>query len=235
MWAGVGLDAAGAVAAACYALGLWLLLGAGLRRAGGRFGPADAVTLVRAVLVGGVAALVADGLVADGLAGGPEHPGDPARWVLAALAAVALALDALDGRVARRTRTVSPLGARFDMEVDAVLLLVLSADAAAGPVGAWVLAIGAMRYMFGGAGRVLPWLRAPLPPSTARKAVAGAQGVVLVALAAGVPVVAAPWAAPAAAGAALALLCWSFGRDVVWLWRHRAVRQKSGTGSGPNA
>ena len=35
-------------------------------------------------------------------------------------------LDAVDGQVARRTGTVSALGARFDMEVDAFLILVLS-------------------------------------------------------------------------------------------------------------
>ena len=42
------------------------------------------------------------------------------------LSSVALALDGVDGQVARRTRTVSALGARFDMEVDAFLVLVLS-------------------------------------------------------------------------------------------------------------
>ncbi|MBV2363423.1 CDP-alcohol phosphatidyltransferase family protein [Streptomonospora sp. NEAU-YY374] len=222
LWAWPGLGPAGGAAGAGYALVLWLTLGAALRRAGGTFGPADVVTLVRAVLVGGVAALVADAL-AGGLA---AEPGG-ARWVLVALAASALALDALDGRVARCTRTESPLGARFDMEVDSVLLLLLSADAAAGPTGPWVLAIGAMRYVFAGAGRALPWLRAPLPHSTARKAVAAVQGVVLVVLAAGVLP---PPAGAAAAGAALALLCWSFGRDVVWLWRRRTVRPEGPTG-----
>ena len=39
---------------------------------------------------------------------------------------MALLLDAVDGGVARRTGTVSGFGARFDMEVDAFLILVLS-------------------------------------------------------------------------------------------------------------
>ena len=71
------------------------------------------------MLVGGVAALVID------------HPGGGAPLVtLITLATVALILDAVDGQVARRTATASPLGARFDMEVDAFLILVLSVHVA---------------------------------------------------------------------------------------------------------
>ena len=57
------------------------------------------------------------------------------------LAAAALVLDAIDGWVARRT-AIGSLGARFDAEVDAFLILVLSIYVAR-PVGAWVLLIGA--------------------------------------------------------------------------------------------
>ena len=42
------------------------------------------------------------------------------------LASVALILDGVDGKVARRTRNASAFGARFDMEVDAFLILVFS-------------------------------------------------------------------------------------------------------------
>ena len=80
------------------------------------------------------------------------------------MTAVALALDGVDGKVARRTGTSSALGARFDMEVDAFLILVLSA-ASPLSLGPWVLAIGAMRYAFVAAAEVLAWLRAALPPS----------------------------------------------------------------------
>ena len=113
------------------------------RSASPGLGPADLVTLGRAVLVGGVTALVADWLVT----------GRMPTAVLVALAAVALALDAVDGRVARRTGTASARGARFDMEVDAVLVLVLSGYVAA-LLGPWTLAIGAMRYVFAVAGRI---------------------------------------------------------------------------------
>ena len=48
------------------------------------------------------------------------------------LAAVALALDPADGWLARRTGTASALGARFDGEVDAFLILALSVYVAPG-------------------------------------------------------------------------------------------------------
>jgi phosphatidylglycerophosphate synthase len=182
-------------------------LARGLRLAGGRMlGPADQVTLIRAVLVGGVAALAADALV---------HPRPVG--VLVGIAIAALVLDAVDGLVARRTGTSSELGARFDLEVDAFLILVLSVTVARS-VGWWVLAIGAMRYAFVVAGWLLPWLRRPLPPRYWRKVVAATQGVVLVVATSGVLP---PPGNVLAVAAALALLAESFGRDVGWLWPRR--------------
>ncbi|SCL46201.1 Phosphatidylglycerophosphate synthase [Micromonospora chersina] len=201
----VGVGVAGWVAALAYAGVLCGLLRRGLRAAGAeRLGPADRVTLARALLVGGVLALV--------VGGGPAPVA-----VLVPLTAVALALDAVDGRVARRTGTVSALGARFDMEVDSFLLLVLSVHLAPS-VGAWVLVIGGMRYAFVAAAWPLPWMRGTLPPRYWRKVVAAAQGVVLAAAASGLLP---PVATAALVAGALALLVESFGRDVAWLWRHR--------------
>jgi phosphatidylglycerophosphate synthase len=209
--AGVGLGPAGWLTGAAYALVTWLVLGSALRRSGTRLlGPANQVTLARATLVGGVAALVAD-----------SHVGRGQTTVLVILAAVALALDAVDGQVARRTGTTSPLGARFDMEVDAFLILVLSVFVA-GSLGPWVLAIGALRYAFVAAAVVLPWLRAPLPPSLARKTVAALQGIVLAVASAGL---APPLAATALVALALASLTWSFTRDIAWL--HRTHRRRT--------
>ena len=133
------------------------------------------------------------------------------------LATVALLLDAVDGQVARRTRTVSALGARFDMEADAFLILVLSAYVAP-IVGPAALAIGGMRYAYAAAMGVLPWLRAPLPTRYSAKVVAATQGVVLVLAASGLV---APETATGLVAIALGLLVWSFGHDVVWLWRRR--------------
>ena len=205
----VGLGALGWLAGTVYAVVLGILLA---RSAPGEraaaTGSANRITLLRATLVGGVTALVADGVVPGALDG-------PRITVLVATASVALVLDLLDGYVARRSGTVSALGARFDMEVDALLVLVLSVLVAPS-IGAWVLAIGLMRYAFLLVEWRVPRLRAALPPSRARKVVAAVQGVVLVAAAA--PVVP---RAPATAALALALaaLVWSFGRDTLWLVR----------------
>jgi phosphatidylglycerophosphate synthase len=207
--AGLGLGA-WSLAGLAYAVGLCVLLGAAARRASVRtLGPADLVTLARAALVGGVTALVADGLGA----------GDPSAVPLVALATVALALDAVDGRVARRTGTASALGARFDMEVDSFLVLVLSVHVAS-LLGPWVLAIGAMRYAFVAASWAMPWMRASLPPRYTAKLVAALQGIVLIVASAEVL----PQALAATlVGLALGVLICSFGRDIGWL-RRRAAR-----------
>jgi phosphatidylglycerophosphate synthase len=175
-----------------------------------RLGPADWVTLARASLAVGVAALVVDSFA---------H-GAPVT-LLVSMAVLALALDAVDGWVARRTRTTAALGAWFDGEVDAFLILILSVYVARS-AGAWVLAIGAARYAFLAAGWPLPWMRAPLPPRDWRKVVAATQGIVLTIAAANVLPLA--WAQPILV-AALVLLAESFGRDVWWLWNHRRVER----------
>src|SRR5690606_14462142 len=94
------------------------------------------------------------------------------------LAVPALALDAVDGWLARRTGTATAFGERFDGEVDAFLILVLSI-AAASSLGWWVLAAGLARYVFAIAGWALPWLRAQLEPRYWRKVVTATVGVVL--------------------------------------------------------
>lgn len=204
-----GLGVAGWLVGIAYGVVTCVALGRGMHRSGAvTLGPADRVTLLRAVLVGGVTALVADAF---------NNP--PPVLVLVPVAAVALVLDAVDGQVARRTGTSSALGARFDMEVDAFLLLVLGVYLAE-PVGGWVLAIGVMRYAFVAAGWLLPWMRGTLPFRGWRKVAAAVQGIVLVAAASGVP----PRPVTIAAlVASLALLTESFGRDVLWLWYHRPV------------
>jgi len=205
----VGLGVAGWVIGAAYGFVTCAVLTRALDGAGlVALGPADWVTLVRSTFVGCVAALTAD----------PFVQREPVA-VLVAIGIVALVLDALDGGVARRTGTVSGLGARFDMEVDAFLILVLSVYVARS-LGAWVLAIGAMRYAFVAAGWVVVWMRGRLPQRFWRKVVAATQGVVLVVAAA--DVVPGPLMV-AALLAALAILVESFGRDIAWLWDHRVV------------
>ena len=194
----IGLTAAGWIGGLACGTALHVVV----RRAGPELlGPADLVTIARATLGCGVAALVVD-----------SFSGPVALPALVALSAVALALDAVDGRVARLTHTESAFGARFDGEADAFLILVLSVYVAR-ERRRWVLAIGAARYVFGVAGWWLPWLRAPLPARYWRKVVAAVQGVVL--LAAPRPSVLAADARTPPLVVALALLAESFGRDVL--------------------
>ena len=171
--------------------------------------PADWVTLTRALLIAGVAGLVADSF------GRPES-----ITALVTLSIVALALDAVDGQVARRTGTANPVGGRLDGEVDAFLILVLSI-AVSQVYGSWVLVIGAARYALLLAGWLIPWLAAPLPPRYWRKVVAAVQGIVLTVAISGQL---SRLAGMIAVAAALLLLAESFGRDVIWLYR---------TGAGP--
>ncbi len=141
---------------------------------------------------------------------------------LAALALLALVLDGMDGWVARRTATQSDFGARFDMEIDAFLILVLClALLVLGKVGSWVLAIGGMRYAFVVAGLTFSWLTAALPESRRRKAVCVWQVTALMtALLPAVGATATTWLA----GSALLGLAGSFIFDIHWLYRHAAAR-----------
>ena len=145
--------------------------------------------------------------------------GDAAPWAVFAVALLALALDGVDGWLARRESRVSAFGARFDMEVDSALALILALNAwASGTTGAIVLLIGLPRFAFASAAWALPWLGRPAPERFSRKAVCVLQLGTLIALQ--LPPVAADLANPVVAVVALALL-WSFGRDILWLWRTR--------------
>jgi phosphatidylglycerophosphate synthase len=171
--------------------------------------PADWVTLTRALLIAGVAGLVADSFVRP-----------LAVTALVTLSAAALVLDAVDGQVARRTGTATPLGARLDAEADAFLILLLSIVVSR-DYGDWVLVIGAARYALLVAGWLIPWLAAPLPPRYWGKVVAAVQGIVLTVAASGVLD---RRTGMIAVAVALLLLAESFGRNVIWLYR---------TGAGP--
>ncbi len=174
-----------------------------------RFGPANTVTAVRAALVSFIAGLI---LCFDGLA---EETA--ALWLLSAIVLVVLALDGLDGLLARRSGLGSSLGTRFDMEVDALLILVLSATAfTLGKAGVWVLLIGMMRYGFVAAVFVDPRMGRDLPPSFRRKLVCVVQVVALMVIM--VPVVTPPVSTALAAMALLALV-YSFAVDIFSLLR----------------
>ena len=141
-------------------------------------------------------------------------------WLLFLLAILERLLDGIDGFVARKQNMESAFGARFDMEVDAFQILLLSLLALLlDKAGAWVLVGGLLRYAFLGLGLV--WLRfnAPLPPSLRRKGVAVLQGVTLAILLA--PNVLPPVSTLAAAGA-LVMLIYSFAIDTLRVARSQS-------------
>jgi phosphatidylglycerophosphate synthase len=178
-----------------------------------RFGYANIVTAVRAGLVSLVGAVV---LFSDAFG---EAKIDVMVWATAGCALFALSLDGVDGYLARRFRQQSVLGARFDMEVDAFLIFILSVAAAVlGKAGPWVILIGAMRYLFVAFQMVLPELRMPLAESFRRKLVCVVQVGVLCAVM--LPIIAPPLSTVLCA-IALILLVYSFGVDTAYLLQKR--------------
>jgi len=210
---GAGGPAMTAAAALVYVTVMALVIWSVTRRhPHGRFGPANQITVVRVVLTAFV------------LGAAVQRPTSSLAWWIIGLTAFASALDGVDGWLARRTRLHSPFGARFDMEVDALLTLALSLLVwRFGKAGAWVLACGLMRYAFVAARRVWPWLGGPLSPTVRGKTVAVLQFVGLGA--ALVPPVRPP-ASSAIAALTLAALAWSFGLDIRRLWVADRITRK---------
>lgn len=184
-----------------------LIFGLEAHRPHRRFGAANQLTLLRATLVALLLAMLGESRMPIAFAFG--------------LAVVAACIDVADGFVARRTGLASRYGARFDMETDALLILALSLLLwSNGTVGAWVLASGALRYLFLAALVLVPRLGAPLAPSRRRQTFAVVQVVsLLIAFAPFMPGA----LARAAAAAGLAGLLVSFGIDVRASWRSSAL------------
>ncbi len=195
-------------------LGLYALISSGLaflrRRLAAPFGWASQVTLARSGLVALLTGALLDPALYQELA-----------WWLSGLALVALILDGVDGWLARSLNEISDFGGRFDMEVDAALILVLCLGlVVADKAGVWVLAIGLMRYAFVAAAWSQSWLAAPLPPSFRRKLVCVWQVAALMICL--TPIVSPALAAPILASA-LVLLTWSFSVDLAWLRRQATL------------
>jgi phosphatidylglycerophosphate synthase len=170
-----------------------------------RFGPGNQVTAVRATLVALVAGVI------------PEPPTSAVATAAALLASVVTALDGVDGWLARRSRMASSYGARFDLEVDALLIMVLAILAwRHDKAGAWVLLSGLTRYAFIAVGALWSWMRRLLPPSRRRQTICVVQiaGLIIVML----PFVKPPLSSTIAA-VSLAALWYSFLVDILWLWK----------------
>ncbi|MBX9470396.1 CDP-alcohol phosphatidyltransferase family protein [Microcella sp.] len=192
---------------AAYTVGA-IVFGAKLRRHHdhARLGLANAVTLLRLALVSSLV------IPLVGLA--------PAPIAIIVVATISLSLDGVDGWLARRQGLSSRFGGSFDMEVDSVFALVLAALAVVVGGAPWiVLLLGLPRYLFFIAGAIWPWLYDPLPPRYSGKVVAVIQMITLIVL----QLPGLPHAlAIALTVGVLGALGWSFGRDIVWLWRRKA-------------
>jgi phosphatidylglycerophosphate synthase len=121
-----------------------------------------------------------------------------------------LVIDGIDGRVARARGEASAFGAMFDMETDALTVMVLGILLwTSGSVGAWVLTAGLWRYAYAFAVTLFPAL-GDCPPSPIYRWI---FCVVLTALAGAFL----PWTPLARALAALgtALVSFSFAHSIV--------------------
>ena len=168
------------------------------------FGIANSVTAVRAVLVALAATAIA------------RAQSPSIAWLAVGAAVAATVLDGVDGWAARRFGQSSVFGARFDMAVDALLIVALSVLAWTwDKAGAWVILSGLLRYLFVVAGWIWPWMSRPLEPKRRRQAVCVIQIVALIVV---VSPIAAPPLSTLIAAVGLAVLVWSFAVDTWWLY-----------------
>lgn len=172
---------------------------------GGPFGTANTITAVR------IALLV---LLPPAASAGSAY--------LIGLSLAILALDGLDGWLARRYTLSSEFGSYFDKETDALFLLLLCALATfRGPLGVWILGAGLLRYGFVVLLFVLPTPATAEPRSTWARYVYGVMITALLASFLPYPGI----YRPLIIGATAALLL-SFGRS---LWRIVVPRKAFGS------
>ncbi len=178
------------------------------------FGRANCITLVRAVLT----CLLAGGI-------GLMAHSDALVWILVAIAALALVLDGVDGWLARKLRECTDFGARFDLEIDALFLLIVSIlvyelDKA----GAWIVIPGILRYAHLALAYFWPALALPLPPSRRRKVIYVVFASLMIAcLSPVVPPEVSSWLALVG----VSVLVLSFAVDITWQI-HRAATGPAG-------
>lgn len=180
------------VALGSFAVLLWLARGQYTPQ--GVFGAANAVSLSRLLLLCAFGTLV--------VRPGPRE---------AALLVLIFALDGLDGWLARRQSTCSAFGARFDMEVDALMVLLVGFMLFGNErLPAFILVPGALRYAYVLALWVVPGRLREAPASRF-----GRYGFTLMAVALCASTWPLPWHRPFAALASLVIVL-SFARSLLW-------------------
>jgi phosphatidylglycerophosphate synthase len=131
---GVALGAPSSVgAAAVLTFGMLLVLGRGEWASDRRRIAPNAVTALRLLIVATMAMLF--------------HGAPGAQWMLAVVGI--FALDWVDGWLARRAAATTAFGAHFDMETDALVVLVVELELMTrGRLGPWILTTGVLRYLY---------------------------------------------------------------------------------------
>lgn len=213
------LPASPATGIAVTMIGLWMLIAIVAWRGLAwhqheQFGAANTVTMLRATGTALLAGLVP---VADKLV---QTDVSHLVWPASLLAACLLLLDGVDGYLARLTGLVSAFGARFDMEIDSLLALVLSVVLwQSGEVGIWILGLGVMRYLFVLTSFWSAPLRGNLYPSMRRKLICVIQLATLCAILS--PIIEPPLSQVIGL---LTLICLaaSFAHDIRWLYQHHS-------------
>lgn len=136
------------------------------RHSHARFGAGNAVSLLRLVVLCLLVMLLA----------ASRHGG----WLVLTMAILFLLLDGVDGYAARRDGTCSPFGARFDIELDALFVLLACGWLWwAGKAQAWVLLGGMPHYLFLFGRYWWPGCRRSLAPSRRRGTIGMVQAGVL--------------------------------------------------------
>jgi len=174
----------------------------------GSFGLANGVTALRLALV----LLIASCMRAE-----------PGR-AIAAMVLGSFVLDGADGWLARRTGSASTFGAHFDMETDALLILIATQELwQRGALGIWILTSGLLRYLYVLYRAILPKRALPMPRSRfGRAAISGLAIGIVLAFTFPNPLGA------IAAGAGTLLVGMSFARSFYWTWLS-LTSAKSGT------
>lgn len=168
---------------------------------GGVFGAANSVTSVRLSLIAGLCAL------------GVSRELGPAS---ALLVLAIFALDGLDGWLAKRTGQASEFGGAFDMECDALLVLVCTLLLyLRGRLGAYILIPGLLRYVYSLGIAWLPDGGVEPPPTRIGRYVFSVVAVSLVASLWPIQPIYAPFAV-----CSTLLLLFSVGRSLLWSFMH---------------
>lgn len=163
------------------------------------FGWANGVTAFRLLLVL---------CTAYGLHGAPG-------FLLAVLVIGILLLDGLDGWLARRTGSASAFGAHFDMETDALLILVITQELwLRGTLGLWILTSGLLHYLYMLYSTLAPRDSSLVPRSNFGRAAFFVLTIGL-ALAFGLPNI----LGALAAAVGTIFVSVSFARSFYWTWR----------------